>query len=109
MIPILLAFGDITHFGGGGNSLIKVGTDMWRVQNLGLGRHQKTLCLGKKSAQKPNDETSFHDFVGVPNLKENCNAKTSCFQLKGRSESCKMRPKSLKSAKPFSRYSTLKI
>ena len=41
-------------------------------------------------------------------LKENCNAKTSCFHLKGCLESCKMRPKSLKSAKPFSRYSTLK-
>ena len=42
-------------------------------------------------------------------LKENCNAKTSWFHLNGRSKSCKMRPKSLKSAKPFSRYSTLKI
>ena len=42
-------------------------------------------------------------------LKENCNTKTSLFDLKGRSKSCKMRPKSLKSAKPFSRYSTLKI
>ena len=41
-------------------------------------------------------------------LKENCNSKTSSFHLKGRPKSCKMRPKSLKSAKPFSRYSTLK-
>ena len=42
-------------------------------------------------------------------LKGNCNAKTSRFHLKGRSISCKMRPKSLKSAKPFSRYSTVKM
>ena len=37
MIPILLALGEITHFegGGGGDSLIKVGTDVRRVQNLG--------------------------------------------------------------------------
>ena len=47
----------------GGDSLIKVGTDVWRVQNLGLAQFpQKTLCLGKKSAQKPNDGASFHDF-----------------------------------------------
>ena len=37
-------------------------------------------------------------------LKENCNVKTSRFHLKGRSKSCKMRPKSLKSAKAFSRF-----
>ena len=30
-------------------------------------------------------------------------------KIKGRPKSSKMRPKSLKSAKPFSRYSTLKI
>ena len=42
-------------------------------------------------------------------LKENCNAKTSWFHLKGRSKSFKMRPKSLKSVEPFSRYSALKI
>ena len=36
VIPILLAFGEITHFeGGGGDSLIKVGTDVRRLQNLG--------------------------------------------------------------------------
>ena len=42
-------------------------------------------------------------------LKENCNAKTSWFHLKGRSKCCKMRPKSLKSATPFSSYSALKL
>ena len=48
VIPILLAFGEITHFEGGGggrgDSLKKVGTDVRRVQNL---RPQKQ-CLGKK-------------------------------------------------------------
>ena len=34
-------------------------------------------------------------------LKENCNVKTTLFHLKGRSKSCKIRPKSLKSAKPY--------
>ena len=42
-------------------------------------------------------------------LKENCNVKTSLFYLKSCPKSCKMIPKSSKSAKPFSRYSTLKI
>ena len=42
-------------------------------------------------------------------LKENCNGKTSWLHPKVRSKSCKMRPKSLQSAKPFSRYSNLKI
>ena len=68
MIPILLAFGEITHFeregeGGGCDSLIKVGTDVQRVQNLSRAQFpRKTFCLGKKSVQKPNDGASFHDF-----------------------------------------------
>ena len=52
---------------------------------------------------------SHTNIADVKVLKENCNAKTSWFHLKGRSKSCKMRPKSLKSAKPFSRFSALKI
>ena len=36
--------------------------------------------------------------------KENCNAKASWFHLKGRPNPCKMKPKLLKFAKPFSRY-----
>ena len=42
-------------------------------------------------------------------LKKNRNAETSLFRLKGCPKSCKMRPKSIKSAEPFLRYSTLKI
>ena len=65
VIPTLLAFGEITHFkgGGGGDSLIKVGMDVRRVQNIGRAQFpQKNLMPGQKSAQKPNDEASFHDF-----------------------------------------------
>ena len=48
--------------GGGCDSLIKVGTDVRRVQNLGQAKFpKKTKCPGKKSAQKPNDWASFHD------------------------------------------------
>ena len=48
MFHILLAFGEVTHFEGGGggeggDSLIKVGTDVRRVQNLGRAQFpQKT-------------------------------------------------------------------
>ena len=51
---ILLAFSEITHFegGGGGDSLIKVGKDVWQVQNLGWAQYPRknliSLCLGKK-------------------------------------------------------------
>ena len=50
VIPILLAFGEITHLeGGGGDSLIKVGTDVWQVQNLGLAQFpQKPYAWAKK-------------------------------------------------------------
>ena len=49
--------------GGGGDSLIKVGTDVRRVQNLGWAKFpKKNLMPGQKSAQKPNDWASFHDF-----------------------------------------------
>ena len=74
MIPILLAFGDITHFEGGGgggrgDSLIKVGTDVWRVQNLGRAQFpQKTLCLGKKVPKNQMTGQVFMTFR-VPNFK----------------------------------------
>ena len=42
-------------------------------------------------------------------LKDNWSAKTSRFHLKVCPKSCKMRLKSSKSAKPFSRYSALKM
>ena len=64
MIPILLAFGKITHFEGGGGRLPNKG----RYGNAASAKPRpgtispKTLCLGKKSAQKPNDGASFHDF-----------------------------------------------
>ena len=48
--------------GGGGDSLIKVGTDVRRVQNLGRAKFlQKTLMLGQQGAQKPNDRACFHE------------------------------------------------
>ena len=50
--------------GGGeeGDSLIKVGTDVRRVQNQGRAKFlKKKLMPGQKSAQKPNDRGSFHE------------------------------------------------
>ena len=56
MIPILLAFGEITHFegggGGGGDSLIKVGTDVRRVQNLGRNNFPKKPNAWAKKCPK---------------------------------------------------------
>ena len=40
MVPILLDFVEITHFEGG-DSLIKVGTDVRRAQNLGWKQFPK--------------------------------------------------------------------
>ena len=45
---------------GGGDSLTKVGSDVWRVQNLVQAKFpKKTLCPG---CQKLNDHASFHYF-----------------------------------------------
>ena len=71
MIPILLGFGEITHFEGrgGGDFLIKVDTDVQQVQNLGRAQfHQKTLCLGKKVPKNLVIEQVFMT-SRVPNLK----------------------------------------
>ena len=49
--------------GGGRNTLIKVGMDVRRVQNLGRAKFPpKNLMPGQKNAQKPNDRASFYDF-----------------------------------------------
>ena len=63
MIPILLAFGfgEITHLEGG-DSLIKIGTDVRRVQNLSWKQFPPKSNAWAKSAQEPNDWASFHDF-----------------------------------------------
>ena len=70
VIPILLVFGEITHFEErGGDFLIKVGTDVRRVQNLGRAQFpQKTVCLGKKV---PKNLMTGQVFMTsrVPNLK----------------------------------------
>ena len=48
---------------GGGDSSRKVGTDVWRVQNLGgVKFFPKNVMPRQKSAQKPNDRASFYDF-----------------------------------------------
>ena len=67
MITILLAFGEITHFegGGGGGRLPKKGR--YGCAASAKPTPQKTMP-GQKSAQKPNDRASFHD-LRVPNLK----------------------------------------
>ena len=47
---------------GGKDSLIKVDTDVRRVQNLGRAKFpQKNLMPRQKSAQKPNDWEGFHE------------------------------------------------
>ena len=66
-------------------------------------------CLKFFSSRKPECLIEQRCLDWWLALKETCNIKTSWFHLKGRSKSCKMRPKSLKSAKPFLRYSALKI
>ena len=54
----------ISSGGGGegrGDSLIKAGTDVRRVQNLGRKNFPKKPNARAKSAQKPNDRESFHE------------------------------------------------
>ena len=46
--------------GGGGNSLIKVGMDVWQMKNLGRAKFLQIMPR-QKSAQKPNDWASFHE------------------------------------------------
>ena len=48
--------------GGGGGSLIKVGTDVWRVQNLVRAKFPKKTNAWANNYQKPNDQASFHYF-----------------------------------------------
>ena len=77
-----------------------------------INRHSESkniLTIEHKADDLSNRSTFLDHPVYTAALKENCNAETSRFHLKGRSKSFKIRPKSLKSAKPFSRYSTLKI
>ena len=52
----------ISPISGGGDSLIKVGTDVRRVQNLGRAKYPEKTMPGQHSAQKPNDRASFHYF-----------------------------------------------
>ena len=63
MIPILLAFGEITHFEGGGQLPNK---GRYRCVASAKPRpgtiSPKNLIPRQKSAQKPNDGASFHDF-----------------------------------------------
>ena len=48
--------------GGEGDFLIKVGTDVRRVQNLGRAKFSpKNPMPRQKNAQKPNDRASFHE------------------------------------------------
>ena len=65
---ILLAFGEITHFEGGGcDSLIKVGTGVWQVHNLGRAQFPpKNLMPGQKlTSEIPNrrPRTSVPTFI----------------------------------------------
>ena len=67
MIPILLAFGEITHFEGGGGGGGQLPNKGWygcaASAKPWLGTiSPKNLMPGQKSAQKPNDGASFHDF-----------------------------------------------
>ena len=49
--------------GGGGESLIKVGTNVWRVQNLVWAKFPKQKPNARaNNCQKPNDQASFHYF-----------------------------------------------
>ena len=59
---------------GGGDFLIKVGTDVWQVQNLGRAKFPKNLMPGQKSAQKPNDRASFRELQSakIQNFVKNC-------------------------------------
>ena len=53
---------------------------------------------------------SCHLTIAIPvYVKGELQRQNKFIHLKGRPKSCRKRPKSLKSAKPFSRYSTLKI
>ena len=63
MIPILLAFGEITHFGGGGAVPNKgrYGCVASAIPWPGT-ISPKNLMPGQKSAQKPNDWASFYGF-----------------------------------------------
>ena len=47
--------------GGGGDSPIKVGMNVWQVQNLGRSNFPKKPNARAKSAQKPNDQANFHE------------------------------------------------
>ena len=55
--------------GGGATPVIKVGTDVRQVQNLGRAKFLKKPNAGQKSAQKPNDQQVFMNFrYRVPKL-----------------------------------------
>ena len=58
MIPILLAFGEITHFEEGFPNKDRYGYAVSAKPRSGT-ISPETLCLGKKSAQKPNDGQIF--------------------------------------------------
>ena len=47
---------------GGGDSLIKAGTDVWQVQNLVWAKFPKNPNARANNCQKPNDQASFHYF-----------------------------------------------